>query len=83
MKKHQKFKRICFILSIFIGVIFFSLIAFAAILYNKYDLNIDKLTSLNNGIKVYSSTGSDNTLYNTNRSIVDIDELYNIINIIG
>ena len=43
--------------------------------YNKYDLDIGKLTSVNNGIKVYSANGNDNTLYNTNRSIVEIETL--------
>jgi len=44
-------------------------------LYNKYQLDINELTSLNNGIKVYSSNGEDTTLYNSNRSIVEIETL--------
>ncbi len=33
------------------------------------------LTQVNNGIKVYSATGTDSTMYNTSRSIVSIDDL--------
>lgn len=74
-KKSNKLKKFFLIISIMISVLFLSLVCFVTIIYNKYELDIDKLTSLNNGIKVYSSTGNDSTLYNTNRSIVDIDEL--------
>ncbi len=75
MNVGQKIRKICLVLSIIIGIMFLSLVCTVTVFYNKYNLNIEKLTSLNNGIKVYSATGSDNTLYNTNRSIIDIDEL--------
>ena len=42
---------------------------------SKYKLDVNKLTSFNNGIKVYSSNGEDNTLYNSNRSIIEIETL--------
>ncbi|MFQ6752679.1 MAG: transglycosylase domain-containing protein [Clostridia bacterium] len=44
-------------------------------MYNKYDLDTIRLTSVNNGIQVYSSSGVDSTLYNTDRSIIKIDTL--------
>ena len=73
--KYSKFNKVLLTISIMISVLFVSIIGIVTFLYNKYDLNIDKLTSLNNGVKVYSATGNDNTLYNTNRSIVSIEEL--------
>lgn len=75
MKQKSKFKKFILVLSILISLLFLSIVAFVTIIYNKYNLDIEKLTSLNNGIKVYSATGNDTTLYNTNRSIVDINEL--------
>ncbi len=54
---------------------FLCIVAFITIIYNKYDLDIDRLTSVNNGIQVYSSNGADSTLYNTDRSIVKINTL--------
>lgn len=54
-------------------------LTYFSVLYNKYDLNIDKLTSVNNGIKVYSATGQDNSLYNSNRTIVEIENLPNYV----
>ena len=74
-KKTSKFKKVLLVLSIMTSVLFVSIIGIVSIIYNRYELDVDKLTSLNNGIKVYSATGNDTTLYNTNRSIVDIDEL--------
>ncbi len=74
-KKQNKFKRFLLILSIMIIAIFASLFIIVTIIYNKYDLDKEKLTSLNNGIKVSSALGSDTTLYNTNRSIIDIETL--------
>jgi len=63
------------ILSLLISVLFGALILTVTYFYNKYDLDVAKLTSINNGIKVYSADGSDNTLYNTNRSIVELETL--------
>lgn len=73
--KKSKLKKVLLIISIFIIVLFLSCVAFVTIVYNKYDLDINKLTSLNNGVRVYSASGQDNTLYNTNRSIITIDTL--------
>lgn len=73
--KKSKLKKALLIISIFIIVLFLSCVAFVTIVYNKYDLDINKLTSLNNGVRVYSASGQDNTLYNTNRSIITIDSL--------
>ncbi len=75
VKKKVNFKKILLIISIFIILIFVSIGGIIAYLYNKYDLDVDKLTKVNNGIRVYSSTGTDSTLYNTNRSIVELNEL--------
>lgn len=74
-KKSRSLKRLLLILSISITLLFICTVGFLTFIYNKYDLDVNKLTSLNNGVKVYSSTGLDTTLYNTNRSIVNIDDL--------
>ena len=74
-KRHNKVKKILLTISLIITFLFISVSVFLAIIYNKYDLDIDKLTSVNNGIKVYSSNMNNNTLYNTNRSIVEIETL--------
>lgn len=73
--KSNKLKKFFLVLSIIIGIIFLSLTCLVLFFYNKYDLDTNKLTSFNNGIKVYSASGNDSTLYNTNRSIVDINTL--------
>ena len=74
-KKKNIIKKVFLVLSIIIVTIFASLIIVCTYFYNKYDLDVQKLTSLNNGIKVYSASGTDSTLYNTNRSIVEIETL--------
>ena len=74
-KFNVKIKRIILTISIFLLILFFGLIVAFTVFYNKYDLNISKLTSVNNGIRVYSSSGEDTTLYNTNRSIIEIENL--------
>jgi len=71
----NKAKKPILIISIFVIVIFCILIGFFTYLFAKYDLNKAKLTSLNNGIKVYSYSGNDSTLHNTNRSIIELKEL--------
>lgn len=73
--KHKKNMKVFLIIAIIICFLFLILAISASIIYNKYDLDINKLTNLNNGVKVYSSSGIDNTLYNTNRSIVEIENL--------
>ena len=78
-KSHKKAKIILLILCLFASISFLAIGGIATYFYNKYDLDINKLTQLNNGIKVYSSSMSENTLYNTNRSIVDIDTLPNYV----
>lgn len=74
-KRKGKFKKSLLIIAIIICIIFISFLSFFAILYNKYTLDTYKLTSVNNGIKVYSASGSNSSLYNTNRSIVSINNL--------
>jgi len=73
--KANTVKRMLLIFSLIIGVTFFAFIATCTIFYNKYDLDIAKLTSLNNGINVYSLTGTNATLCNSNRSIVKLENL--------
>ena len=75
IKKKKKFKRFVLILSLVISFLFFSIVITLTYLYNKYDLNINELTNLNNGVNVVSAQGVDATLYNTNRSIIDINTL--------
>lgn len=71
----QKLKKAIMIISILICLIFLSGLITVSVIYNKYDLDINRLTSTNNGIKVYSANGKDSTLYNTNRSIIEIEAL--------
>lgn len=75
IKPKSKIKQVLLILSIIITIVFLSFFIFFISIYNKYDLDVNQLTSVNNGIKVYSSTGEDTTLYNTNRSIIEIETL--------
>ncbi|MBR6779129.1 MAG: transglycosylase domain-containing protein [Clostridia bacterium] len=77
--KHNKAKKIFLVISMFVCILFVSFAVFVTVVYNKYDLDIEKLTSTNNGIMVYSASGIDNTLYNTNRSIVEIETLPNYV----
>lgn len=74
-KKSSNFKRIVLIICITITVILAGIFITFGIFYNKYHLDVQKLTSVNNGVKVYSSSGTDTTLYNTNRSVVEIESL--------
>lgn len=74
-KNKSRIKKFFLIVSVAISCLFLSLVCFVSIVYNKYDLDISKLTTLNNGVSVVSASGNDHTLYNTNRSIVDIDAL--------
>ena len=67
--------KILLIFSILIVSILLAGLTYFSILYNKYNLNIEKLTSVNNGIKVYSASGQNNSLYNSNRTIVEIEKL--------
>lgn len=73
-KKKKGIKRFFIVLSILILLLFLTFIITINYLFNKYRLDIDELTSINNGIKVSSSI-NDNSLFNTNRSIVQIEEL--------
>lgn len=72
---HSRAKKIILFISMIISFLFLSAVLSFTLIYQRYDLDISRLTSLNNGIKVYSSSMIDNTLYNTNRSIVEIDTL--------
>ncbi len=74
-QKPKKFKKIVLIFSIVICSVFGAFLLGACLLYNSINLDVEKLTSTNNGIKVYSATGEDSTLYNSNRSIIEIDTL--------
>ncbi len=74
-KRINKVTKIILIISIILIMIFLSVSILIAYFYNKYDLDVNKLTSLNNGVRVYSATGIDSTLYNTNRSLIEIDEI--------
>ena len=73
--KQKKSMKILLIIAIIICFLFVAFAICITIIYNKYDLDINKLTNLNNGVKVYSSSGIDNTLYNTNRSVIEIESL--------
>lgn len=74
-KNHRFLKKFLLCFSVAFLILFGSAFTYFVVLYNRYDLDINKLTSVNNGIKVYSASGKDNTLYNSNRSIVEIDSL--------
>ena len=67
--------KILLVFSILIVSILLAGLTYFSILYNKYNLNIEKLTSVNNGIKVYSASWQNNSLYNSNRTIVEIEKL--------
>ncbi len=73
--KHKKLKLTLLIFSIVILLIFAGFGFVFTIFYNKYNLDISALTEVNNGIRVYSYSGADSTLYNTNRSLVEIEDL--------
>ncbi len=73
--KHKKLKLVLLIFSTVILTIFASFGVTIAVVYNKYNLDTNALTQVNNGVKVFSSSGVESTLYNTKRSVVDIDEL--------
>lgn len=77
--KKKTIKRVLLIISLFISVLFLSFGGVVVYYYNKYSLDINKLTSINNGVKVYSASMKDSTLYNSNRSIVKIDTLPNYV----
>lgn len=74
-KSKIKLKKVLLIFSICFLVLFGSAFTLFVCVYNKYDLDVTKLTSLNNGIKVYSASGTDSTLYNSNRSIIELSSL--------
>lgn len=73
--RKNKIKKLVLGVCLFLSFFFVSFSVFVIIIFNSYDLDINKLTSLNNGIKVYSASGVETTLYNTNRSIVEIETL--------
>ncbi len=74
-KQSKKIKKILLILCIITAGLFLSFGGYIVFLFNSYKLDINKLTSVNNGIKVYSASMTDSTLYNSNRSIIEIDSL--------
>ena len=73
--KKNKFKQILLVISIVLIVFFLFFSIFIGYFYHKYDLNKSKLTSLNNGIVVASSLNNDENLFNSNRSIIEIENL--------
>ncbi|MBR2969858.1 MAG: transglycosylase domain-containing protein, partial [Clostridia bacterium] len=77
MKLNRKpiFIRILLGASILMVISFLGFVIFMGVMYNMYELDTIRLTSINNGIQVYSSSGADSTLYNTDRSIIEIETL--------
>lgn len=75
IKRERKHLKLFLMLAIILSCLFLLFLGVITFLYNKYYLDVNKLTSVNNGIKVYSATGNDSTLYNTNRSIIEIEDL--------
>lgn len=73
--KNHIFKKVIILICLFVSLFFISAGIAIGVVYNKYQLDVDALTSLNNGVKVYSLDGEETTLYNTNRSIVEIETL--------
>ncbi len=74
-KKKKTFKKVLLVFCLLISSTFLVFGIGFTILYNKYDLDVDSLTKMNNGIKVYSASMSETTLYNTDRSIIEIETL--------
>lgn len=74
-QKHKKIKIILLIFACFVVAGLGTALISFSVLYNKYNLDTEKLTSLNNGINVVSSDGTESVLCNSNRSIVQIDDL--------
>lgn len=74
-RERSKIYKTLLIISIILVSVLLSLLVGWTILYRSIELNRDKLTTVNNGVRVYSSTGSDTTLYNSNRSIIEIEQL--------
>lgn len=79
VKNKSKLKKFLLVLAIFVSIVFLAIFSTVTYFYHKYDLDIEKLTSVNNGIKVYSADGTDTTLYNSNRSITEIETLPNYV----
>ena len=73
-KKHI-FKKVIIVICLFISLFFISAGITIGVMYNRCELDVHALTCLNNGVKVYSLDGEETTLYNTNRSIVEIETL--------
>lgn len=73
-KKVNSFNRALLIIC-FIGIcVFLSMVITFAILFNKYKLDETKLTQINNGVAVYSST-NNLSINNTSHSVVSIESL--------
>jgi len=71
-------KRIFIGLFLSIAILILSAMLFLGFAYTKAKLNMDMLTNVNSGIKLYSSNflnEQENYSYNLNRKIVDINEL--------
>ncbi len=77
--RHNRAKKVVLIICLFLSLFFVACAVTVAHFFNKYHLDVNALTSLNNGIKVSSASGTDSTLYNTNRSIIEIETLPNYV----
>ena len=73
--KKIKTKRTLLIISIILISIFSIFIGLISYFFHKYPLNKEKLISVNNGVIVTSASTSDDKLFNTNRSIIEIEDL--------
>ncbi len=62
-------------ISILLASCFLTFAVGFTIIYNKYDLNISQLTSVNNGVQIVASDNKETNLYNSKHSIVDIKTL--------
>ncbi|MBE7076811.1 MAG: hypothetical protein E7374_02840 [Clostridiales bacterium] len=81
MKKTRKskLKKVLLTFSIIIVSLFALISIITAVFYNKYSLDVDKLTSYNNGVIVVSENSNENSLFNTTRSIIEIESLPNYV----
>ena len=75
MQKKKNVKKVLLIFCLNISILFAIFGLAIGIVYNSYKLDVNKLTSINNGVRVYSMTNTVSTLHNTNRSIVEIETL--------
>lgn len=75
IKKKSKTKSVLLYISIFLLFLFVVLLALTTYFFNKYTLDKTKLTSINNGVAISSTFKDENGLYNTSRTIVNLESL--------